>query len=197
MLCSESQWERACGSDAAVGAVETWTASAEADRGFVARGGVGCGSRAVVAGASSGPQRAGACCSRAITIDSANHHPAFLQSVESKLLAYEAALNRKQASSLGALFDETVQLYAERKTRQAAVGVLEATLRKYPNLWVANDRCAITLDVAADTWTATCGTVTARAGEVAYVSSRYVWGGKTGRLMSLTEQDVMRRFSPP
>ena len=95
-LCTEAQWSRACEVSPDSASTETWTASADGARGFVARGGARCEERRVAEGPSA--SRAGACCTWAIALrgrDGDGGGGGDLAPAQRVLLAYEAVLDRE------------------------------------------------------------------------------------------------------
>ncbi len=197
-LCTETQWSRACSIDPTLGATATWTITADADHGFVVRGGRDCDLRRVVAGSTTDASRAALCCSRAVGLSSVNESPGFLGSANRKLLAFEAENPRGSRGGLGAMLADSLQFYRySALKREQALALFDDAIAKHQDFWVLIDTCDISVDSVAETWTADCRKEAGQDGTVAYVVSRFVWSGRDGKLQSITDPQIMRTFTPP
>lgn len=195
-LCSEAQWSRACTTDARLSSIETWTASADAERGFVVRGGGSCDARKVAPGSEVSPSRGAICCSRAIGIASSNTNVAFLRTTSGKLLAFESAMRKGDGRALRPLLADPISFYGAAKTSDSAASTFEAMVAKHPGLWVIHDTCDVTIQKEPGTWTADCRKVAQQDGQVASVVTRYVWSAE-GLITSISDPKTMRAFAAP
>jgi hypothetical protein len=201
-LCSEPQWHRACSLDPEIGKVASWTATARGAGGFVVRGPSGCGSSTVVAGAQTDPARIGLCCSRAIAIQTTNHHAGFLRAVAGKLMSYERALNAHSTAAVEALLDDSVTLYSLKNiSKQVAKARFDGAFRQHPEETVLHGTCEVTLDVIGnvehDNWVAECDKVVEHSPEVAVVVTRYEFGGPGTQLRLVQEPRIIRNWAAP
>lgn len=186
-LCTDSQWQRACSADAALAELETWTISPIGASGFVVRGGDGkCETRSEGTGEAS-PGRAGVCCERVVATSGTNKHPAFRNTTSGKLLDYEKAINSLSASALRPLLSESIEYNESRHERNAYLKRAEGYFRGHPKHWILFDVCETSVQQAEDTWTADCWSIKQVASQIIAIKERYVWGGVSGTLQSVTE----------
>jgi hypothetical protein len=197
-LCSVAQWERACSVDSQLGAIETWTLSASGAEGFIVRGGGGCSSSKVVPGHDQSVSRAGVCCDRAVAITTTNRNKAFLMTVADKMLRYENGLNKKSGAALSPYIDDSISFFGRTYDHDQMVAKYDSWFRQWPDQWTVYEACDVTLQGSGDdaTWTADCPTTTSKAGEVAAVTTRYLWTAR-GKVQRIEETKVHRKFSAP
>jgi hypothetical protein len=200
-MCTELQWVQACHDDASLGNHASWTMTGSGEKGFVVRGGDGCSVRGVAAGFDKQQDRGVLCCKRSIGIRTTNTNKAFLMATSGRLANLEAALNRHDAAGVAALFDDQLRFYQSNVSRERAEALMSGSFRQYPDQWAVHDVCDVSLqstgDVETDTWTADCGKLVYRAGEVGLTKTVYVFGGPKTKLRSLTEPRILRAWSPP
>jgi serine/threonine protein kinase len=193
-LCTETQWTRACEIDPGVASIATWTASADGDRGFVARGGAACDDRRTAPAAEANRARAGVCCSRAVALRPRGEDQIDLAAPGKRLLAFEEA-SRQGGQVLGAQLADSLRFFtAAQKTRREVVSTSAATLGRAPDFWMLFDTCEIGFDAAV--WTADCRKLVRQGGKIAYVLTRLEWSEPAG-ISALFDLKVMRAFSPP
>ncbi len=204
-LCTEAQWTRACEANANVGALETWTATAAGQEGFVVRGGGGCGARRVASGSAAAPRDAGVCCERAVAIDSATSNPAFLISTSQRMRDYERAHNSHDASALRPQLAARVQFLGKEWEREALLREGERFFRQYPDQWLLFEQCMTTTGSEPDAqggvfvyWKADCRVLMQRSGKVALVNQRYFRDGASGEVARIEESSaLLRPYSEP
>jgi hypothetical protein len=144
MLCTETQWLRACGSNVRIGNYQSWTASWQGEQ-VIVRGGKGCDDRQTVSGASRSAVRVALCCERAVGIKTDNRQLAFMKVAHADQLRYERAYNAGNTAELHALwygsveFDGTVQTKDRLRTKQ------EQWFRQHPKRWMLFDICEVKL----------------------------------------------------
>jgi hypothetical protein len=196
-LCTETQWERACGEDPAIGGTETWTLSASAD-GFVVRGGANCSARQVQRGGETSQARATVCCERAVGIRTGNKNDAFLKSSAKRVLDLERANNRRDVATLGGLYDEQVEFLGRTYARADLLKEAQKYFRQFPDQWLFYDTCDTRIDKGAEvTLVSDCVAVGHRGGEVAVVIQQIVHGGPESHIQKLSEPRTIRKYSPP
>jgi serine/threonine protein kinase len=197
-LCTESQWTRACSMDPSIGAIETWTVTFSGASGFVVRGGSGgCTARRVVGGSETSAMRAGVCCDPVVAIRSENQNKTFLTTVSSRMTRYERGILKRSGAALAPSLDEQVTFLGKPYSRDALVSTYDAWFRRWPDQWTLYDTCDVTIQPGGEaTWTADCATTAQKGGEVAFVTTRYVWSAE-GKVVSIQEAKVHRRFAPP
>ncbi len=106
MLCTETQWLRACEEHAAVGRMESWTATRRG-KNVVVAGGRNCGSRDKAQEGETHPHRVGLCCERAVALRTADAGP--WQGLGTRFpLRFERALNEGNEKELRSMLSETV-----------------------------------------------------------------------------------------
>ena len=200
-MCTETQWVHACNDDASLGKYPHWTVTSAGSSGFVVRGGDGCAARAEAAGFDKQPDRTVLCCTRAIGIRTSNANKAFLRATSTKLAKLESALNRHDASGVASFFDDPLRFYQNSVPRERAQSLMSGSFRQYADQWAVHDICDVSLqatgDPETDTWTAECGKLVYRAGEVGVTRTVYVFGGPTTLVRSLTEPKILRGWAPP
>ncbi|MBI4700155.1 MAG: hypothetical protein HY744_03135 [Deltaproteobacteria bacterium] len=198
-LCTESQWERACGEDAAVGAIETWTVTFSGTDDFVVRGGQGgCSGRKLARGSERSPARAGACCQRGVGISSQNENRTFLAATSNKMTRYEAGMTRRAGAALGPFIDETINFFGKSYDHDTMVAKYDAIFAAERDQWTVYDTCEVAIQPAPGPgeeaiWTADCRATTERAGKVAFVTHRYTWSC-SGKVQRIEEIRVHRGF---
>ena len=107
MLCTETQWMRACTEHPAIGEMESWTASRRG-RTAVVRGGKDCQRRNKVDGGESNPRRVGLCCERAVALRPSGDAGPWLGTGARFPLQLEKALNAGDDDALRSLFAKQV-----------------------------------------------------------------------------------------
>lgn len=197
-LCTESQWDRACGVDSTLGAIETWTVTFSGPGAFVIRGGPsGCTARKVAPGSEASPTRAGACCDPAVAISSDNKNKAFLITVSDKMTRYEKGINKKSGAALAPFIEDSIGFFAKTYDHDQMVSKYDAWFRQWPEQWTVYDLCDVTIQPGVEaTWTGDCTTTAQKAGEVAFVTTRYTWSGR-GKVQRVEEVKVHRKFGAP
>jgi hypothetical protein len=152
----------------------------------------------LVSGAEAIPMRGGACCSRAIAVESSNQSLSFLRTTSSKLLAFEAANRRGTSIGLDVLFAETLDLYHLKAVkREQAAAFMDDILTKHPDLWILLDTCVISVDAGLGSWAADCRKVYAQDGGVGEVIERLVWSGPDGRISAISDKRPLRKLAAP
>ncbi len=212
-LCSEPEWARACAENPELGRLASWTSTGDPN-GIVVRGGSSCESRKLVPGADRAVDRTGLCCERSIGIDSINSNRSFLMTTSQRVLALETILNQKRATALTPLLDENVTIDGKPHPRQAAIDLISATFRKWPDEWLASGSCVVKLQqkkrrvvhrsrwhrkkhhVESLTWSADCRQTRFRDGQIAVVDTTYIFGGN-GLLKSIEDSRMIRDWSKP
>jgi hypothetical protein len=106
MLCTESQWLRACEEHSVLGSMESWTATRRG-KDVVVAGGKGCGSKEKVKEDDVHPHRMGLCCERAISLRAADAGP-WLGLGARLPLRFEQALNQADDKALRGLLADPV-----------------------------------------------------------------------------------------
>ncbi len=137
MLCTETQWLRACEEHPAVGKMESWTATRRG-KNVVVAGGRDCGSRDKAQEGETHPHRVGLCCERVVALRTADAGP--WQGLGARFpLRFERALNEGNDEALRAMLAETVV----RDGRKAAPDALIAQEREArPRVgWTLFDTC--------------------------------------------------------
>lgn len=120
MLCTETQWIRACAQIPSVGSMESWTASRRG-RSAVVRGGKDCHRRRKVEGGVTHPNRVGLCCERAVALRPRGDAGPLLGPGARLPLALEEALN-------GGNEEQLRELFAEQVVREGKEWTLDALL---------------------------------------------------------------------
>jgi len=118
MLCTETQWLRACRDHAALGRMESWTASRR-NREAVVRGGKGCSTRRKVDGTDTHPRRIGLCCERAVALRASGDAGPWLGMGTRLPLRFERALNEGDERALKSLLADPVIREGREWTREA------------------------------------------------------------------------------
>jgi hypothetical protein len=211
-LCSEVQWTRACEVHPGLGSTASWTASAEAS-GFVVRGGFGCADRAIAKGGEVNAERGGMCCDRAVGIDTKNTNRSFLRATSDRLLEIERTLNQRNPDAFLAFVADPVTIDGAPRPRAEAHKLLTDSFSSWPDHWIINDECAVTIaapvvvvkrtrrrrvtkHVESPSWSADCEQTRHRAGEIAVVTTSYVFTG-AGKLRSIADSRVVRDWAKP
>ncbi len=207
-LCSEPQWTRACEIDASVGKAASWTASADAS-GIVVRGGAGCGARHTAAASSGDGAAATLCCARAIGIDTSNTNPSFVAATAGRLAELERTRNQHDTNALLGLLADTVTVDGHARDKRAFGKLVDDSLRTWPDQWALIGSCAVSVQgrtvvrhtrrgnkrhTETVSWTAECNETRYRAGELAVVSTTYIFTG-AGKLKSVADGRFVRDWS--
>ncbi|HYJ08360.1 MAG TPA: protein kinase [Polyangiaceae bacterium] len=188
-LCSETQWEVACGAFPEVGKDRALTDTLESGS-VVERGGEGCAARRLVP-ATSGGEQLGLCCERAIGMTSKNLQKQFLSSVHSVLKKLENAMNQRDVAALGDLLDDKVKLDGVERSKAGVIGLLGQTFKANPELIITHETCDVSVQAekvvkrskrgrkvtsfTTNSWTATCKQIRHQKGEALLASAEYVF----------------------
>ena len=190
-LCTDAQWTRACDTDPALAAIETWTASGVGGARFIVRGGTeaGCRGRNVADASEKQPSRAAVCCDRAVGIKTNNKNEAFLKTSEKRLLDYEAAIRARDTLTLSSLYDDKVSFLGKEYANAALLKMHEQFFQRAPDQWTVFDSCDVNIEKGADVKLgANCRTLFHRNGSVVVAMQRFVWGGApTMKLQTIGE----------
>jgi serine/threonine-protein kinase len=192
-LCTESQWQLACGAFGEVAKDRSLTDSLET-AGVVERGGGNCSSRALVSAGSESGHDIGLCCERSIGMSSKNLQHQFLSSTGNVLKKLENALNQHDATALPDLLDEKVKIDGVERSKAAVVSLLAQTFKAAPDLIVTHESCEVAVQankvvkrskrgrkVSTSTsyetisWTAACKQMRHQRGEATLASADYVF----------------------
>ena len=207
-LCTEAEWRRACQTKPALGENPSWTASAEPN-GFVVRGGGSCEARSIAPGDSLSPERSGVCCDRAVGVDTKNTNRSFLAATADRLLEIERTLNVRNTDGFLSLLADGATIDGATRTRENAGKLLDDSFREWPDQWVMSEVCAVSIKpatvikrsrwgkkrrVESSSWTADCTQMRYRGGQLAVVTTSYVFTG-AGKLRSVTDLKVARDWS--
>jgi len=144
MLCTDSQWQRACDSFPEVGEVASWTESLE-DGQVVVRGGGSCKPRKLVSETEKDAQRIGLCCDRAIAMDSSSMQKSFLSSTASIVLKLETALNQRSIDKFLDLSEDHLTLNGKVREKAGLKGLLTQSFASARDLVIVNDHCEISV----------------------------------------------------
>jgi serine/threonine-protein kinase len=188
-LCTETQWDVACGAFAEVGKDRSLTDTLEAGS-VVERGGESCTARKLVPVASGGEQL-GLCCERAIGMTSKNLQKQFLSSVHGVLKKLENAMNQRDTAALGDLLDDKVKLDGVERSKAGVLGLLGQTFKANPDLIVTHETCDVSVQAekvvkrskrgrkvtsyTTNSWTATCKQMRHQKGEALPASAEYLF----------------------
>lgn len=128
-LCSERQWERACGQDPSLAERPSWTVDYEAngDR-WVVRGGGGCAARSAARARETDPNRDGMCCDPRASIRMRSRPRDTTEQVE---LA-QRALNDPSPEPMLRLTADSFDLFGNRTTSEGARAAWLKTRQDYP-----------------------------------------------------------------
>jgi hypothetical protein len=215
MLCSETQWERACKADAAVGKVASWTATWRGSKAVV-RGGGGCGDEKTVDGASTSDDRAGLCCERAIGLVSGNTHPAFRKIAHIDQLAWENAVNSQNGAAIDGLIDQGLEFDGKVMAHSTAVKAQKSWWKAHPEQWTFFDVCNVTVEKAwnprpamgrffelsqtIDALVHDCQTVAVVGDKLTVVKMRFARintdDGKNNKVVEIKHHDRTRKLAP-
>jgi hypothetical protein len=117
-LCPETLWLRACEADAALGRLETWTATSAGEGVFSVRGGEGgCSAKSSAAVDERKATRGAVCCDRAVGIKSDNTNASFLGATSKWLLEYEKAINDRDRGTLRRLYSNEVRFLGKKLSK--------------------------------------------------------------------------------
>jgi hypothetical protein len=209
-LCTESQWLRACSERPQIASSPSWTISTHT-KGFVVRGGQGCGARAIAQGSERAPARAGLCCERGVGIDTAHRNKSFLLATTQRLLKLESVFNQRRASRLSEFFAETVLVDGKRTSKPDLLESHTQSFATWPDQWLLLDACAVDMTTPKSSkspqpldappaerasWSAECEQVRLRGGKLAGITTRWVFGGN-GTITSVADVRVSRDWSEP
>jgi serine/threonine-protein kinase len=188
-LCTETQWEVACGAFAEVGKDRSLTDSLE-EGSVVERGGDSCAARKLVP-ATSGGEQLGLCCERSIAMTSKNLQKQFLSSVHGVLKKLENAMNQRDVGALTDLLDDKVKLDGVERPKAAVVSLLGQTFKNNPDLILSHETCDVSVQAekvvkrskrgrkvtsyATNSWTASCEQMRHQKGEALIASAEYVF----------------------
>ncbi len=186
VLCTDSEWARACETDANLSKIETWTASGVGSNRFVTRGGddAGCRARNVKDGDEKSPGRAAVCCDMNIAIRTTSKNDELLTGSIKKLFAYQRALRDKDGIALSGLYPATVAWLGKAYSNGDIVKVHQESFAKDPQQWTLFDTCTMASDPGSDDAgthakvTADCLTIFQRKGAVVVAMQRLVFGSE-------------------
>jgi hypothetical protein len=130
-LCSEQQWQIACGKDSVVGQSPSWTITPASGDTWVVRGGSGCSASEEAAGDSVSPARIGLCCERAAAISSVKRSDAWMKTAQTYIGIVEDALNSKSPQQVVNLLADPAKLFKTRMTNDEALRDLRSDAEKY------------------------------------------------------------------
>lgn len=140
MLCTETQWMRACALHPEIGRMEAWTATRRG-REAVVRGGEDCARRLKVADDVVEPRRVGLCCERAVALRAAPDSGPWLGIGARLPREFERALNENDPTTLR-------RILADPVVRESQPWTLEALLAKESEVaasgavaWTLFDSC--------------------------------------------------------
>ena len=184
VLCTDSEWARACETDEKLSKIETWTASGAGSNRFVTRGGEdsGCRARNLKDGDEKVATRATVCCDPNIAIRTAKNE-GLVSDVVKKLFQYQRAMRQKDALSLGGLYEDKVTWLGKPRTKDEIMKVHQDSFTKDPMQWTMFDTCNVVGDPGAGDGgadakvTADCLTLFNRKGTVVVAMQRLVFGG--------------------
>ncbi len=182
-VCTESQFERACSLDREVGAVELWTATGEAGK-VVTRGGTGCADRSAAGPFEASPARTFACCSRVIAFETENKDPAFLSISERRMIDLEKGLRTGTPALEGQLAPK-VDFFGSKLNQDEVIVKIGKARGTAP--WTIHDKCRLSADAAAGTWTADCSKITKLPTNVGVATTRYLWNQKDAVVTSMND----------
>jgi hypothetical protein len=176
-LCTETQWMKACALDASLGQMESWTLTADYPGAAVRGGKHGCGSRTFIKLSERSPTRVGVCCTRAIAIATSITTGTFREDMNERILKYEAALNRGDATTLSGLYAPKVKFDKQELDGPALAQRHAVEYKAAPDLLFAFDRCTLT-EVGEGTSKeshAECGVVYYKAARSRGLHTLIVW----------------------
>jgi hypothetical protein len=141
-LCSETEWQLACGAAPELGKTEAWTYTAERERSIV-RGGDGtCEKRAAVGASETNATRATLCCDRGVAVQTADGEIA--KKIGTSLVVYERGLRERKLEDIALVTLETL-VYAgkEMKREEVLPAALAAVLPDAAVEPVLLDACVV------------------------------------------------------
>jgi serine/threonine protein kinase len=200
VVCTESQWQRACAEHPVLAQAPSWTDSVEPG-GMVVRGGGSCAERSVAPGGDPDPGRIGLCCDRAIAMTTTNLQRPFLSSTAAVVLKLETALNQRNSSGFVDLLDETVTIDGVARPRAKTQALLDQSFKNSPDLVIVNDVCEVSVQAnktvkrtrrvkkpvyTTTSWTAACRQSRHHDGKVVASSTTYVFD-PASKLKSISE----------
>lgn len=143
-LCTATQWTRASKVDPAIGAIASWTASAEGKLAKVMGGGVAT----TVDPRSHDPARGALCCDPAVAwTPGKNPDPTFQAAARKALTRYALALDERDVAELDKIYSLGVWLDhpiddAASLSHVGAVAAQKSWFAAHPKLWSVYDVCA-------------------------------------------------------
>ena len=192
-LCTESQWQLACGAFAEVGQDRSLTDSLEPG-GVVERGGGACAARTVVPIGSEARDALGLCCERSIGMTSKNLQQKFLSSTAAIVKKLESALNQHDVAALSDLLDDKVKLDGVERSKASVAALLAQTFKAAPDLILTHESCEVSVQsnkivkrskrgrkvsnvtsYETTSWTASCKQIRHQRGEATLTSAEYVF----------------------
>ncbi len=120
MLCTETQWLRACQEQPALGQMQSWTASRRGEMAVTA-GGASCGDRNRTKVGDKHPNRVGLCCERAVASRPTADSGPWLGVGTRVPVRFELALNEGDEDALHSLFADHVVRDGRKWTREALI----------------------------------------------------------------------------
>lgn len=202
-LCTESQWQLACGAFGEIAKDHSLTDSVEAGA-VVERGGSSCADRKLLPSGGEASGGLGLCCERSIAMSSKNLQKQFLSSTAGVLKKLENALNQHDIAALTDLFDDKLKLDGVERSKAQVLSLLAQTFKASPDLVVTHESCDVTVQankivkrskrgrkVSTSTsyettsWTAGCKQMRHQKGEATPASAEYVFS-PSSKLRSLS-----------
>jgi serine/threonine-protein kinase len=192
-LCTESQWQLACGAFAEVAQDRSLTDSLEPG-GVVERGGGACNARTLVPTGGEAPAALGLCCERSIGMTSKNLQQKFLSSTATIVKKLESSLNQHDASALSDLLDDKVKLDGVERSKASVVALIAQTFKAAPDLILTHESCEVAVQsnkvvkrskrgrkvssvtsYETTSWTAACKQIRHQRGDATLASAEYVF----------------------
>jgi len=183
VLCSEAQWQAACGRDASLGGSSSWTARIR-DGHAVRRGGRGCGDAGL---ANAGESLHVVCCDPGVATVGTSE--AFLHATNDKLRAYQSAIHASDAARAAALVDDTLWFDGKPMTRAGYEHAALTYFRQHPQT-LMYDRCDVEVRKEEDGWRAVCGLLMAKDDRLFSLEHTLFFGGPLGKIQRLGEDHV-------
>ena len=133
----------------------------------------------------------------AVAIQMSKPPTAVMKSTAAKLLAFENALNRRSSLAVRELLEDPIQFHRTEQSRQSAGTIFDGYFRAHPDFWAIHEKCDVTFQKEEDTWTADCRKMTQQDGKIGDTVTRYLWGGTSAKIRSITDVQVLRELSDP